>query len=82
MFQPTAPQIFHKIVKILKIVKKIQKRRYKIQKIEGLPKKKVTPPEEFYARIKKENKLIATAREVHSDLSFFFVQPIIFRPTI
>jgi murein DD-endopeptidase MepM/ murein hydrolase activator NlpD len=61
------------------IVKKIQKRKYNIQKIEGLPKKKVTPPEEFYARIKKENKLIGKAREVHSDLSFFkerFIIPV------
>jgi hypothetical protein len=39
-----------------KIVKKIKKRKYNIQKINGLPKKKVTPPEEFYIRIKKENK--------------------------
>ena len=54
-----------------KIVKKIQKRKYKIQRIEGLPKKKVTPPEEFYARIKKENKLIAEAREINSNLLFF-----------
>ena len=37
-----------------KVVKKIQKRKYKIQRIEGLPKKKVTPPEEFYARIKRK----------------------------
>ena len=62
-----------------KIVKKIQKRKYNIQKIEGLPKKKVTPPEEFYARIKKENKLIADAREINSDLSFFkdkFILPV------
>ena len=62
-----------------KIVKKIQKRKYNIQKIEGLPKKKVTPPEEFYARIKKENKLIAIAREVNSDLPFFkekFIVPL------
>ena len=62
-----------------KIVKKIQKRKYNIQKIDGLAKKKVTPPEEFYARIKKENKLIADAREVHSDLSFFkdkFILPV------
>jgi len=62
-----------------KIVKKIQKRKYKIQKIDGLAKKKVTPPEEFYARIKRENKLIADAREVHSDLSFFkdkFILPV------
>ena len=62
-----------------KIVKKIQKRKYNIQKIEGLPKKKVTPPEEFYARIKKENRLIADAREVNSDLPFFkdkFIIPV------
>jgi murein DD-endopeptidase MepM/ murein hydrolase activator NlpD len=61
------------------IVKKIQKRKYSIQRIEGLPKKKVTPPEEFYARIKRENKLIGEAREVHSDLSFFkekFIIPV------
>ena len=62
-----------------KIVKKIQKRKYKIQKIDGLPKKKVTPPEEFYVRIKKENKLIVDAREIDSDLSFFkekFILPV------
>ena len=62
-----------------KIVKKILKRKYKIQKIDGLAKKKVTPPEEFYARIKKENKLIVDAREIHSDLSFFkdkFILPV------
>jgi murein DD-endopeptidase MepM/ murein hydrolase activator NlpD len=61
------------------IVKKIQKRKYNIQKIEGLPKKKVTPPEEFYARIKRENKLIGEAREIESDLSFFkdkFIIPV------
>ena len=62
-----------------KIVKKIQKREYKIQKIDGLPKKKVTPPEEFYERIKKENRLIVNAREINSDLSFFkekFILPV------
>jgi len=62
-----------------KIVKKIQKRKYNIQRIEGLPKKKVTPPEEFYARIKRENLLIAKAREINSDLSFFkegFIIPV------
>ena len=61
------------------IVKKIQKRKYNIQKIEGLPKKKVTPPEEFYARIKRENKLIGEAREIESDLQFFkekFIIPV------
>jgi murein DD-endopeptidase MepM/ murein hydrolase activator NlpD len=62
-----------------KIVKKIQKRKYKIQRIDGLPKKKVTPPEEFYVRIKKENKLIVDAREINSDLPFFkekFILPV------
>jgi len=62
-----------------KIIKKIQKRKYNVQRIEGLPKKKVTPPEEFYARIKRENKLIGKAREIHSNLSFFkdkFIIPV------
>jgi murein DD-endopeptidase MepM/ murein hydrolase activator NlpD len=61
------------------IIKKVQKRKYNIQKIEGLPKKKVTPPEEFYARIKRENKLIGEAREIESDLQFFkekFIIPV------
>ena len=59
------------------IVKKVFKRKYKIQRIDGLPEKKVTPPKEFYERIKKENKLISNAREVDSDLSFFKDQFII-----
>ena len=62
-----------------KIVKKIKKRKYKIQKIDGLPKKKVTPPEEFYVRIKKENRLIGKAREIDSNLAFFkekFIIPV------
>ena len=61
------------------IIKQIQKRKYNIQKIDGLPEKKVTPPEEFYVRIKKENKLIVDAREVNSDLIFFkekFILPV------
>jgi len=61
------------------IVKKVLKRKYKIQKIDGLPGKKVTPPEEFYARIRKEGKLIAEARAIDSDLTFFkdkFIIPV------
>ena len=38
------------------IIKKIQKRKYNIQKIEGLHKKKVTTPKEFYEKIKREKK--------------------------
>jgi len=62
-----------------KIIKKILKRKYNIQKIDGLDKKKVTPPEEVYERIKKENKLIAKARSKNTDLSFFakkFIVPV------
>ena len=61
------------------IIKKVQKRKYKIQRIDGLPKKKVTPPKEVYERIKKENVLIANAREIESDLQFFkdkFIMPL------
>ena len=53
------------------LTKKIYKKKYLIQKINGLPKKQVTPPKEFYARIKNDNKLIGKARSVKSDLKFF-----------
>ena len=62
-----------------KIVKKVQKREYKIQKIDGLPEKKVTPPKEVYERIKRENKIISNARSIESDLTFFknkFIPPL------
>ena len=54
-----------------KIVKKVFKREYKIQRIDGLEEKKVTPPEEVYERIKRENKWIGEARAINSDLIFF-----------
>jgi len=54
-----------------KIVKKIQKRKYDIQRIDGLEEKKVTPPEEVYERIKRENKWIGEARAINSNLTFF-----------
>jgi len=62
-----------------KIVKKIQKREYKIQRIDGLPEKKVTPPKELYDRIKRENKIISDARSIDSNLTFFknkFIPPL------
>ena len=62
-----------------KIIKKVKKRKYNIQRIDGLEEKKVTPPEEVYVRIKNENKLIAKAREINSDLDFFkdkFILPL------
>ena len=62
-----------------KIVKKIFKREYKIQRIDGLEEKKVTPPEEVYERIKRENKWIGEARAINSNLTFFknkFINPL------
>ena len=69
------------VIKINKkeIVKKVFKREYKIQRIDGLEEKKVTPPEEVYERIKRENKWIGEARSVNSDLAFFknkFINPL------
>ena len=62
-----------------KIVKKVYKRKYNIQRIDGLEEKKVTPPEEVYERIKKENKWIGEARAIDSNLTFFtkkFIIPV------
>ena len=62
-----------------KFVKKVLKREYKIQRIDGLPEKKVTPPKEVYDRIRKENKLIGKARAVDTDLIYFkdkFITPV------
>ena len=62
-----------------KIIKKIFKRKYKIQRIDGLEEKKVTPLEEVYERIKRENKWIGEARTINSDLDFFknkFINPL------
>ena len=61
------------------IIKKVFKREYKIQRIDGLPPKQVTPPPEVYERIKKENNAIGEARAINSDLDFFkdkFIMPV------
>ena len=61
------------------IIKKIYKKKYIVQKINGLPSKQVTPPKEVYERIKKDNKLIGSARGINSDLTYFnnkFIIPI------
>jgi len=62
-----------------KIIKKIKKKKYNIQKIDGLEKTKVNPPEEVFERINKENKLIGEARALNSNLTFFtkkFIVPV------
>jgi len=62
-----------------KIIKKVLKRKYKIQRIDGLEESKVTPPESVYKRIKKENYAIGEARAINSNLNFFkdkFIMPV------
>ena len=62
-----------------KIIKKVLKRKYNIQRIDGLEESKVTPPESVYKRIKEENNRIGEARAINSDLPFFknhFIIPV------
>ena len=61
------------------IIKKVLKRKYNIQRIDGLEESKVTPPESVYKRIKEENNKIGEARAINSDLPFFknqFIMPV------
>ena len=61
------------------IQKKVLKREYKLQRINGLPSKQVTPPPEVYERIKKDNILIGKARSIDTKYDFFknkFTSPI------
>ncbi len=55
-----------------KLIKKVTKRRFKIQRIDGLPKRKVTPNAEDMKRIRSEGKLISKAKRENSDLPYFF----------
>ncbi|MDC1114773.1 M23 family metallopeptidase [Candidatus Pelagibacter sp.] len=61
------------------ITKTVLKRKYNIQRIDGLEESKVTPPDSVYKRIKKENNAIGEARAINSDLNFFkdkFIMPV------
>ena len=61
------------------ITKQVFKRKYNIQRIDGLEESKVTPPESVYKRIKEENNKIGEARAINSDLPFFknqFIMPV------
>ena len=65
--------------KIEKVIKKVLKRKYNIQRIDGLEESKVTPPESVYKRIREENNRIGKARSINSDLPFFknkFIMPV------
>ncbi len=69
----------YKESKLTTIYKKVIKREYKIQRIDGLPPKQVTPPPEVYERIKKDNRLIGEARSIDTKYDFFkdkFIYPL------
>ena len=62
-----------------KILTKITKRKFRIQRIDGLPKRKVTPNEEDMKRIRKEGRLIVKAKNINSNFDFFsngFIRPL------
>ena len=69
----------HNKGKLETIYKKVLKRKYQIQRIDGLPPKQVTPPPEVFERIKKDNKLIGEARSLNTNYDFFkekFIYPL------
>ena len=55
-----------------KFIKKILKRKYNIQRIDGLEESKVTPPESVYKRIKK--KIIKLVKQERSILIYHFLK--------
>ena len=56
----------------LKKTIKVKKRIYKIQAINGLEKKMVTPPQSFYDRIRRENKSIKNVRGRDTNVDYIF----------
>ena len=61
------------------VIKEIKKRKFVIQRIDGLPPRMVTPNEKDMLRIKAEAKLIKTAKLIDSNNIFFytdFVKPV------
>ena len=49
----------------------VKKRKYRIQRIDGLPPKMVTPPKKVLARIRRENALIGRARKHDTPVPYF-----------
>ena len=58
----------------------VAEREYQVQRIDGLPKSKVTPPESVYQRIQEEVALVRRARAIDSarrDFEGSFVWPVV-----
>ena len=58
--------------KLQEFEKTVLERKFKIQKIDGLPKRKVTPNAEDMIKIRNEGKLISLAKNKNSNLTDFF----------
>jgi len=68
----------HKDGRVAQRQLKIRKRNYRIQRIDGLPKRKVTPKKRDYKRIAREQKLLSAARHRVTQVADFkngFVWP-------
>ncbi len=50
---------------------KVKSRNYALQEVNGVPQKTVTPPQSVLGRIKKETRLVKTARKTDSDSTDF-----------
>ncbi|MFQ5934864.1 MAG: M23 family metallopeptidase [Acidiferrobacterales bacterium] len=60
-------------------VLKVKQRKYKVQRVDGLPPRKVTPTEEDLVRIRAESALIGKARkrdDARTDFSTGFIWPV------
>ena len=64
-------EVHHKGERILKRTLKIQRRDYQVQRINGLPRRKITPSPEDLRRIKYEGTALAAAQALISDSSAF-----------
>jgi len=64
-------EVHHRGERIFKRALKIQMRNYEVQRIDGLPRRKVKPSPEDLRRIKNEGKALAAARALISDFSAF-----------
>jgi len=58
--------------KAREVIKVVKSRKFKVQKIDGLPKRKVSPNDEDMKRIRRDWILKKKKKNANSDLSFFF----------
>lgn len=49
----------------------VRQRDYDIQRLDGLPQSKVTPPEDVIARIQEDARQVRNARAIDSDVTYF-----------